>query len=162
MIVALEGIMGRKLSVPKEVLSGANTPIDLFAAVLAHNLKYEAGERDMVVLSHELTTLSKGVEEVHTSVLYLAGDEKYSAMAKTVGLPVAISALLVLDGEVGRRGVMGPGDESVRVPVLRELGEEGVVMEERRYRGEELEGMRERGKISRGGWVADWKEVGGV
>lgn len=31
-------------------------------------------------------------------------------MSKTVGLPLAIAALKVLDGQIGVRGVKGPGE----------------------------------------------------
>jgi len=115
-------------------------PIDVFARLLAERLKYQRGERDMVVLSHEVvarpkasTVQAQGQEEqVYTSQLITYGTPSASAMARTVGLPVAIAALNVLDGKVGGlRGVCGPTEESVFRPVLRGLEEVGLGMEEK-------------------------------
>ncbi|KAF8903416.1 Saccharopine dehydrogenase-domain-containing protein [Mucidula mucida] len=104
--------------------------LDYLAGVLARDPEFQYGksERDMVLLVHRIETEDG---EVHTAQLYVTGDERYSAMAKTVGLPVALAALLVLDGRVAIRGVIGPGDESMRVPILRELEANGIEMVER-------------------------------
>ena len=115
-------------------------PIDVFTWLLAERLKYQRGERDMVVLSHEIVARPKAstaqaqgqLEEVYTSRLITYGTTRASAMARTVGLPVAIAALNVLDGKVGGlRGVCGPMEESVYRPVLRGLEEVGLGMEEK-------------------------------
>jgi alpha-aminoadipic semialdehyde synthase len=108
------------------------TPLELFAVVLAHRLRYAATERDMVVLSHEVVTRSPSadIEEVHKSTLVAYGDESASAMARTVGLPVAFAALDVLDGKVKMRGVTGPGQKEVYENVLTRLEEVGLGMVE--------------------------------
>ncbi|KAK0502500.1 Saccharopine dehydrogenase-domain-containing protein [Armillaria luteobubalina] len=109
-------------------------PLDIFAVLLAYKLQYAPYEHDMVVLSHEFVTKSVSEplapEEVHTSSLVAYGDDKYSAMARTVGLPVALAALEVLDGKVPVRGVVGPGDVSIREPVLAGMESVGLGMEE--------------------------------
>jgi len=94
---------------------GKHTPLDLFAYLLSQKLRYAPGERDMVVLAHEVITRSKpnghdndGASErreVHTSTLITKattthnvgypGERPASAMARTVGMPIAIAALLV-------------------------------------------------------------------
>ncbi len=108
-------------------------PLDIFAVLLAYKLQYAPHEHDMVVLSHEFITKSVSEplapEEVHTSSLVAYGDDKYSAMARTVGLPVALAALEVLDGKVPVRGVVGPGDASIREPVLAGMESVGLGME---------------------------------
>ncbi|THU85427.1 hypothetical protein K435DRAFT_970737 [Dendrothele bispora CBS 962.96] len=120
---------------PKEPM----TPLDMFTLLLAHKLKYAPHERDMVVMSHEVIARDKNsgaettdAEEIHTSSLIAFGNERYSAMARTVGMPVAIAALAVADGKVDSelRGVTGPGHESVRGPVLNGLVQVGLGMEE--------------------------------
>lgn len=137
------------MALPEGILEKDISPMDLLCAVLSANLKYAAHEPDMVVLSHEITTREKdGSEEVHTSVLCLAGDEKHSAMARTVGLPVAIAAGLILDGKVPVRGVIGPGIESVRDEVLEGMRKEGVGMQERTFVADELEDVRRRGRVT--------------
>ena len=47
-------------------------------------------------------------------------------MAKTVGLPVAIAAKLILNGEIKSTGVQIPTTKDIYVPVLEELKENGI------------------------------------
>ncbi|TFK51437.1 hypothetical protein OE88DRAFT_1718878 [Heliocybe sulcata] len=118
------------------VPKGEMAPIELFAGLLAHKLAYKPGERDMVVLHHEIVaspaspSLSK-TEEIYTSTLMAYGTPVHSAMAMTVGLPVALAALRVLDGRVGMRGVRGPEEEGLWRGVLGGMEEAGLGMRER-------------------------------
>jgi len=120
------------LSVPLPSLPPSDkpiTPLDAFANLLAHKLQYMQGEKDMVILAHEIIAKPlSGPEEVHTSSLIAFGTEEHSAMALTVGLPVALAALEVLDGKVNVRGVVGPGDATIREPVLTGLEAAGLGM----------------------------------
>ncbi|KAG5650501.1 hypothetical protein H0H81_012014 [Sphagnurus paluster] len=113
--------------------AGPLPALDIFAYLLAHKLAYKPHERDMVVLSHELVTQrlhGAREREVHTSSLITYGTPRASAMARTVGIPVGIAALRVLDGTIGVRGVQGPTDASVYRPVLNGLEELGLGMTE--------------------------------
>lgn len=127
-------------------------PIDLFTILLAHKLKYEPHERDIVVLSHEIVTqspLDPRIEEVHTSSLVTYGTSSASAMSRTVGLPVAFAALEILDGKVQVRGVQGPTDKSIYQSVLKGLGEVGLGMKERVRKGTGMEHILAKGLASR-------------
>ncbi|KAF7314386.1 hypothetical protein MKEN_00911300 [Mycena kentingensis (nom. inval.)] len=118
---------------PQSLLKAPQTPLDLFTHLLSFKLAYLPGERDMVVLAHEViasTPGKPGSEEVHRSSLVAYGDERETAMARTVGLPVVIAAMNMLDGKVSVRGVVGPTDRSVYVPVLEGLEEFGLGMKE--------------------------------
>ncbi|KAI8995205.1 Saccharopine dehydrogenase-domain-containing protein [Trametes punicea] len=117
-------------------------PIDMFATLLAHKLRYNPGERDLVVLSHEIVARPKSPdaiaplttpgseEEVHTSSLIAYGTPQASAMSRTVGLPVAFATLQILDGGVRARGVQGPSEKEVYMNVLQRLEEAGLGMKE--------------------------------
>ena len=122
----------QKTSALPPVPGQQTTPLDAFAFLLADRLRYSPGERDMVVLSHELVASVPGSSqnEVHTSSLIAVGDSKASAMARCVGLPVAIAALHVLDGGVKLRGVHGPTDRQVYEHMLPRLEEAGLGMRE--------------------------------
>ncbi|KAJ2928113.1 hypothetical protein H1R20_g8966, partial [Candolleomyces eurysporus] len=122
---------------------GPATPLDLFAYLLSHKLRYAPEERDMVVLSHEIVSRPSSAstaalgsplkETVHTSTLISYGSPTLgSAMSRTVGIPVAIAALLVAEDKVPKslRGVVGPMDESVYKPVLEGLEGVGLGMSE--------------------------------
>ncbi|KAG8811525.1 hypothetical protein FRC19_003744 [Serendipita sp. 401] len=118
--------------------------LDLFARLLAHKLRYLPGEKDSVILSHEIisrplgATTTSTVEDpssdmqIHTSTLIVRQTDPLStAMAVTVSLPLAIAALRVLDGHVKIRGTVGPtADSEIYRPVLKELEDLGVVMKE--------------------------------
>lgn len=108
-------------------------PADLLAVHLAHALRYVPGERDLVVLAHEVLAASpSGHElEVHTSRLTVYGDDKATAMARTVGLPVAFATRAVLSGAVRTRGVAGPtADNAIWKGVLEGLERVGLGMRE--------------------------------
>ena len=135
------------LPLPKRPMA----PIDLFTILLAHKLKYEPHERDLVVLSHEIVTqspLNPRIEEVHTSSLVTYGTSSASAMSRTVGLPVAFAALEILDGKVQVRGVQGPTDKSVYQSVLKGLEEVGLGMKERVRKGTGMEHILAKGLAS--------------
>jgi len=120
------------------------TPMDLVSTLLAHKLRYLPGERDMVILSHEVVvrpytadivsasmTGAPVQQEVHTSQLVTYGEVGgNSAMARTVGLPVAAATLRILNGEVRARGVMAPVTSEIYLPVLDDLREQGIVLRE--------------------------------
>lgn len=108
-------------------------PIDLFATLLAHKLRYLPGERDLVALSHEVVAKARktGEESIYTSSMVAYGTPEASAMARTVGLPVALAARIVLDGKVKAKGVWGPGvDKEVWKGVLTGLERHGIGMKE--------------------------------
>ena len=52
-----------------------------------------------------------------------------SAMARTVGLPAAIGARLLLEGQIDTRGVLRPLGPSIYQPLLAELAEHGIALE---------------------------------
>ena len=121
-------------------LPGPASPFDQFCALLASKLQYAKGERDMIILSHRFTTERPSrrpavdVErELLTATLIAYGDvDGHSAMAKTVGLPAAMGARLIVEGGLKERGVLVPVTEDVYRPILKELSDEGVQFTEYR------------------------------
>ena len=124
------------------------TPLNIFAYFLSEKLRYGPGDKDMVVLSHEIVTDESDrhrsgprQEEVHTSTLVtygtdamnvgFKGERPASAMARTVGLPAAIAAMLIAEGKIILTGVRRPVEREIYKPVLEELAQMGIVMEER-------------------------------
>ncbi|KDQ57993.1 hypothetical protein JAAARDRAFT_129317 [Jaapia argillacea MUCL 33604] len=132
-------------------------PIELFALVLGEKLKYREGERDMVILHHEIVARPSSPpsqpssptsqpsppaeQHIYTSTLTTYGTPRHSAMALCVGLPVAFAALRVLDGGVGMRGVRGPEEESVWRGVLGGMERVGLGMKEGMRVGAGMEGV---------------------
>lgn len=52
-------------------------------------------------------------------------------MARTVGIPAAIAASLILDGRISERGVVLPVISSVFDPILDGLAERGIAFVEK-------------------------------
>jgi hypothetical protein len=57
-------------------------------------------------------------------------DNTYTAMAKTVGLPLAISCLMILNGQINSSGVQTPVIKEIYEPVLKELESFGIYFNE--------------------------------
>ncbi|KNC80785.1 saccharopine dehydrogenase [Sphaeroforma arctica JP610] len=108
----------------------APTPIDALCGQLQAKLSYKHGERDMVLLQHEFEIeTASGSRERHTSSLVSYGDGfgmGDSAMAKTVGFPVAMATQLILDKQIDRTGVVKPTTEDFYTPILAELEARGL------------------------------------
>ncbi|CCL98467.1 uncharacterized protein FIBRA_00465 [Fibroporia radiculosa] len=140
---ALESVVGNQTASLPPLPSQPMLPIDLFATLLAHKLRYQPAERDLVVLHHEIVARPQGRSdarsvpstETHTSSLISYGTPQASAMSRCVGLPVAFAALQVLEGSVQLRGVHGPTDKAVYENVLRRLTEVGLGVSEGVRRG---------------------------
>jgi saccharopine dehydrogenase-like NADP-dependent oxidoreductase len=53
-------------------------------------------------------------------------------MSRTVGLPAAIGARLILEGKILKTGIQTPLDPSIYEPILDELSRHGIVFHEER------------------------------
>ncbi len=105
---------------------------DTAAAMLIHILKNKLpllpGERDAVVLVHQLDVeYEDRPSERRTSTLVMEGEPNgFTAMSKAVGLPVALAVKLMLRGELPMTGAHLPTHPSIYGPILRELNEAGL------------------------------------
>ncbi len=108
--------------------AGSKSSLQVMATLMAERLRYRPGERDMVVLRHELgASYPDGTQEKHISTLIHFGQPGGdSAMASTVGLPAAICARLILEGKIKDRGVLIPTLPGIYHPVLKELDRLGI------------------------------------
>lgn len=106
--------------------------VGAFCKVLEDHMQYEAGEHDMVLMHHTIEALfGDNSIERHQSNLRVLGDEKASAMSKTVGYTTAAATKLILDGSLrSHSGLLLPTFPAIYEPVLEQLAREGVVFEE--------------------------------
>jgi saccharopine dehydrogenase (NADP+, L-glutamate forming) len=107
---------------------------DNLAALMVEKLAYGAGERDMIVLQHEflVRTATGRSERIVSSLIDYGVPNGDSSMSRTVGLPAAIGARLVLEGRIRAAGVQVPVLPEIYDPILDELGTLGIRFEERR------------------------------
>ena len=112
--------------------AGKHSSADILLTLLLDKWKMEPGDTDMVVMQHEFEYEHRDKKTKITSSMVLRGDDtEHSAMAKTVGLPMAILARLVLTKKITKpTGVLLPNMASVYRPVLTELAHHGIVFTE--------------------------------
>jgi saccharopine dehydrogenase (NADP+, L-glutamate forming) len=108
------------------------TLLDVLADQMLARMRYRRGERDMVVLVHEFVAAYPDRRERTTSTLIDLGTPGGdTSMARTVGLPAAISARMVLEGEITLTGVHIPVVPEIYEPVLEELEQLGIACAEK-------------------------------
>jgi len=114
------------------IQNGLKTSADILLEILQHKWVMKPHDKDMVVMQHEVEYIHKGsLVHLISSMTVIGEDAKHSAMAKTVGLPMAILAKLVITGKINLpHGVCIPNMPSVYRPVLNELKHFGISFEE--------------------------------
>jgi saccharopine dehydrogenase (NAD+, L-glutamate forming) len=69
-------------------------------------------------------------KQIDSNMVLIGEDQTYTAMAKSVGLPVAIAALRILNNEITNPGVQIPITKEVYEPILKELKTHGISFKE--------------------------------
>ncbi len=110
--------------------TGKMASADILQSLLEEKWKMKALDKDMVVMQHQIEYERKGVLVKLTSTMVVIGESRqHSAMAKTVGLPMAILAKKILLDEINIKNISGvqiPVMQEVYVPVLKELKKNGI------------------------------------
>lgn len=107
------------------------SPAMALQKILMDKWTLEPEDKDMIVMYHKFGYVLDGVKQQIDSHMVLIGeDQTNTAMAKTVGLPVAIAALKILNGVIKNPGVQLPITKEVYTPILKELEDYGVVFKE--------------------------------
>ena len=65
-------------------------------------------------------------KQIESSMVVVGEDQTYTAMAKTVGLPVAMASIQMLNGKIRTPGVQIPLREEVYGSILDELESHGI------------------------------------
>jgi saccharopine dehydrogenase-like NADP-dependent oxidoreductase len=103
------------------------TPAQALQKLLQEKWKLQKGELDQIVMKHEISYKLKGKIYYENASLIVNGEsQQLTAMAKTVGLPMAIAAKLLLQGKIKSRGVQIPITKEFYEPILLELEKYGV------------------------------------
>jgi len=108
------------------------TPAQILEKILAEKWALQLEDKDMIVMYHKFGYELDGKErQIDSTMVCLGDDQTYTAMAKTVGLPVAIATLQILNGNIKTPGVQIPIKKEVYLPLLKELESFGVVFNEK-------------------------------
>lgn len=116
-------------SSPLPLLIG--TPAQILQALLETKWKLDYQDLDMIVMLHQIGFTIDGKHQQLQSTLVVKGEnQQYTAMSKTVGLPLAFATLLVLNQKVTEKGVIIPLSPEWYNPILASLETEGIVFTE--------------------------------
>ena len=111
---------------------GTCSAADVLQLALEKKLALQPGDKDMIVMLHEIDYILSGKNHSVKSSLVVKGDDHiHTAMAKTVGLPLGIAAKMILNGTIQLTGVHIPIHKAIYDPVLDELKKHGVAFVEK-------------------------------
>jgi saccharopine dehydrogenase (NADP+, L-glutamate forming) len=103
------------------------TPAQILQKLLEEKWALGAEDKDMIAMQHQFDFKLNGKTKRITSSLVVRGqDQVHTAMAITVGTPVAIATKLLLTGVIKQKGVIVPTMKDVYEPVLKELESFGI------------------------------------
>lgn len=111
-----------------KINQGNISSADILLNLLLQKWEMAPEDKDMVVMQHEVEYMHRGDKIKMTSTMVIEGESRdHSAMAKTVGLPMAILAKMVLTNKIiPPLGVLIPSMPAVYRPVLTELKHHGI------------------------------------
>ena len=106
---------------------GKCSAADVLQWILEKKLALHSGDKDMIIMLHEIGYEIDGQEKnIRSSLVVKGRNQLHTAMAQTVGLPLGIAAKLILSGELNKHGVLIPIHKEIYEKVLPELEKEGI------------------------------------
>lgn len=108
------------------------SPAEILQSILEVKWQLKADDKDMIVMQHlfEIET-SSGTKKIISSLINKGLDQDYTAMAKTVGLPLAVAVDLFMDGKIKKKGLQLPIHPDFYLPILESLEKEGIIFNEK-------------------------------
>jgi saccharopine dehydrogenase-like NADP-dependent oxidoreductase len=108
------------------------TPAQILQKILMDSWTLSDKDKDMIVMYHKFGyVINDKKHQIDTSMVVLGEDQTYTAMAKTVGLPVAMGTLAILNGKITTPGVQIPITKEIYQPILKELETFGITFHEK-------------------------------
>jgi saccharopine dehydrogenase-like NADP-dependent oxidoreductase len=107
-------------------VSGKQTAALVLQKILEEKWQLKPGDKDRVVMVHEMVYEINGTKRLLTATLDLSGNERHTAMAATVGLPIGIAAKMILLNQTQLTGVLRPVMKEIYEPVLQTLQQMGI------------------------------------
>ncbi|MDA0362913.1 MAG: saccharopine dehydrogenase NADP-binding domain-containing protein [Bacteroidetes bacterium] len=110
----------------------SGTPAQVLQHILEKKWTMTSADTDMLVMWHRIYYTLQGQKfRLESSMVCKGKSAQNTAMAFTVGLPVAMATRLVTLGLIQERGVLLPMRKEVYAPILAELAEWGIRFDER-------------------------------
>jgi saccharopine dehydrogenase (NAD+, L-glutamate forming) len=108
------------------------TPAQALQKILMDKWTLKPEDKDMIVMYHKFGYELDGEKhQIDSKMVMIGEDQTFTAMAATVGLPVAMAALKILNGDITTPGVQRPISKEVYDPILKELEDYGIHFKEK-------------------------------
>ena len=108
------------------------TPAQILQKILMDTWTLDEEDKDMIVMYHKFGYELDGKKhQIDATMVAFGENQTYTAMAKTVGLPVAIATLAILNGKIKTPGVQIPISKEIYEPILIELKAHGICFNEK-------------------------------
>lgn len=115
----------------KTITINKATPAQILEFILCKSWTLEPDDKDMIVMTHKFVyELNNKKYQIDSNMVCIGEDQTYTAMAKTVGLPLAIATLAILNSKITAKGVQLPVKKDIYNPVLKELIDYGIEFNE--------------------------------
>jgi saccharopine dehydrogenase-like NADP-dependent oxidoreductase len=103
------------------------SPAYILQKLIEKKWKLLEHDKDMVLMQHHVSYALHGVEKNVISTLSVIGEDNgHTAMAKTVGFPLALATLLIAQNRLHLRGVQTPIRREIYTPILNSLENSGI------------------------------------
>lgn len=110
------------------------TAAEVLQELLERKWQLEPDDKDMIIMQHEVEFELDGQKKRHIATLVSYGENSEdTAMARLVGLPLAIGVKQILLHKIEARGVLIPITEEIYTPVMKELENYGVAFDAKEY-----------------------------
>lgn len=107
------------------------TPAQMLQYILEDSWTLKEHEKDMIVMYHKFGyELNGEKKQIDANMVVIGENRTHTAMSKTVGLPVAMATLHILNGKITAPGVQIPIQKEVYKPILEELKANGIRFKE--------------------------------
>ena len=108
------------------------SPAQILQKILLDSWSLDPNDKDMIVMYHKFGYELNGEKHQIDATMVCAGeDQTFTAMAKTVGLPVGIATLAILNKKIKSYGVQIPINKDIYDPILSELESFGIIFKEK-------------------------------
>ena len=108
------------------------TPAQILEHILKKKWTLNESERDLIVMWHKFDYIENNImKQIQSHLVVEGNDQIHTAMSKTVGLPLGVTAKLLLENKIKVTGVQLPTIKKIYEPVLNELSRHGLQFFER-------------------------------
>jgi|TARA_B110000902_G_scaffold5173_1_gene6078 saccharopine dehydrogenase-like NADP-dependent oxidoreductase len=109
------------------------SPAQILQKILLDSWSLDPNDKDMIVMYHKFGYELNGEKHQIDATMVCTGEDKtFTAMAKTVGLPVGIATLAILNKKITSYGVQIPINKDIYDPIISELEIFGIIFKEKK------------------------------